>query len=178
MADTPTIRHSPTVFPRWVPFSLSHKLAVAIYKEKLRPRDRVMSSRSKYVQLSVCRRRSARLIITGPPPTLPFNGYVPRIYPPTLTNERVRPLSRRRAQTINIDSIISRIVLTKNYFPVAATDPEGEGRMKSDLSACTPSPFHPPPPAQSPSHCSFPSPVYLVLIFAFFFIAHLFDGAT
>lgn len=125
--------------------SLSHKLAVAIYKEKLRPRDRVMSSRSKYVQLSVCRRRSARLIITGPPPTLPFNGYVSRIYPPTLTNERVRPLSRRRAQTINIDSIISRIVLTKSYFPVAATDPEGEGRMKSDLSACTPSPFHPPP---------------------------------
>lgn len=138
---------------------LPPELAVAIYKEKLRPRDHVMSSRSKYVQLSVCRRRSA-VNNNGASPILPFNEYVSRIYSSMLTNERDRPLSHRRAQTINIDSIISRIVLTKSYFPVAVTDPKGVRRMKSD-------------PAQSPSHRSFPSPVYLVLIFAFFFIAHL-----
>ena len=120
-----------------------------------------MSSRSKYVQLSICLSTAFRAINNnGASPTLPCNGYVSRIYPPTLTNERVRTLSRRRAQTINIDSIISRIVLTKSYFLANATHPEEREEDET----------RPLDPAQSPSHRSFPSPVYLVLIFAFFFI--------
>lgn len=58
VADTPTICHKPDGFPSADP----QIRTAAIYKEKLCPRDRVMSSRCKYMQLSVCWWRFARLI--------------------------------------------------------------------------------------------------------------------
>lgn len=133
VADMPTIRHKPDGFPSAGP----RIRAAAIYKEKLRPRDRVISSYCKYMQLSVCRRRSARLISRDSPVATPaFALYRIRFtYLLIQSNERAGPaFLKKRAQTINIDFIISRLVLTKSYFPVTMTRSSKRDNSLSPLS--------------------------------------------
>lgn len=141
-----------------------------------------MSSRSKYyVRATVCRWCSARLIITeslsplpSPLSPLPFNGFR-FTYLPAPRNERASPapLFRRKAQTINIDFIISKIVLTKSYFPAATmcftvgVEKGEKGRHPSLIYS------HPRRAGHFPSHRSFLSRIYLLLIFAFFYCTSL-----
>lgn len=163
----PTIRHNPNGFPS----AGSRIRATAIYKEKLCPRDRVISSYCKYMQLSVCQRRSARLISQAlplPPRFCPLPD-IRFTYLLIQSNERAGPaFLEKKAQTINIDFIISRLVLTKSYFLVTMTRSSKRDNWLSPLHPWTSSRF-----ARSSFHRSFPSRRYLVLIFALFYCISL-----